>query len=395
MPPPSACTICGSGKLRTFLPLGDQPPSNRFIAPDQATKTEERFSISLGRCESCQTIQLVDRMPVEAIRPRYDWLSYNEPEGHLDDVAAKLASLPGMTKGSRILGVTYKDRSTLDRLARAGFSGTVSMSEEDLGAPVSPFGLETIQAILSDEGNVARLSEKYGRADMVIFRHIVEHASNAARLLRSLRALLAPGGYLVFEVPDPRRMLAAGNHAFIWEEHVSYLTPASLKRLAGEVGARLQWLGCYEYPYEDSLVAALSFEGGAAENRAGAAESGNLQRFADEFEPSRQSWRRRIEAHRAAGRKVAMFGAGHLSAKFVNFLGLADLLECVIDDHQKKVGMLMPGSRLPIVASSELSARNISICISTLSPESEVKVREKLAPFFSGGGIFEPAFAVV
>jgi len=40
-----------------------------------------------------------------------------------------------------------------------------------------------------------------------------------------------------------------------------------------------------------------------------------------------------------------------------------------------------------------LSKRKITVCISTLSPESEIKVKAKLAGFFEAGGKFEPAFS--
>ena len=53
----------------------------------------------------------------------------------------------------------------------------------------------------------------------------------------------------------------------------------------------------------------------------------------------------------------------------------------------------MPGSGLPIVPSAQLQELGIRYCVSTLSPESEVKVRGKLAHFFDNGGTFSPAFS--
>jgi hypothetical protein len=118
-----------------------------------------------------------------------------------------------------------------------------------------------------------------------------------------------------------------------------------------------------------------------------------LADFALGLDISRDKWRTELTALIAEGEKIAVFGGGHLAAKFINFYGVTDLIDCVIDDHPLKQGMAMPGSALPICPSSELGARRIRVCISTLSPESEVKVRVKLAVFFSNGGIFIPAFS--
>ncbi len=361
-----------------------------------ATGAEERYLLSVGNCQQCGTIQLLDRMPVDVVRPRHDWLVYNEPEGHLDDVAGKLAGLPGVNASSSFLGVTYKDKSTLDRMARLGFASTACINASDLKAPVTPFGLETIQAILSDDSNVARLRDIYGRADVLLARHIVEHACDSNRFVNSLRGLLALNGYLVFELPDSQRIFRDGNHAFVWEEHITYFTAGSIRRLAETVGAELVWFGRYPYPYEDSLVVVLRFTGSDASLKSppatsvGSAEE--LVGFAAGLEVSRIRWRRDLEASRARGENVAVFGAGHLAAKFVNFLELADLVDCVIDDHPNKIGMLMPGSHLPIVSSADLTSRRIRVCISTLNPESEARVRARLASFFDAGGRFVSAF---
>lgn len=82
------------------------------------------------------------------------------------------------------------------------------------------------------------------------------------------------------------------------------------------------------------------------------------------------------------------------AVKLINFMGLAPFIDCVIDDNPKKAGLRMPGSHLPIVPSSELAARNIRTCISTLSPESEIRVRQKFADYFKIGGRFIPAFPI-
>jgi len=387
------CTVCDGVALRRSLELGPQPPSNRFLLPGDAG-AEERHALSLGSCDDCGTVQLVDRMPVEAIRPRFDWLANNEPEGHLDDLVAKLLALPGIGPDLRVLGASYKDQSTLERLGRKGLRHVACVGPQDLPGLPSPFGLECIQRSLSQPAVAQALRARYGAIDVLVVRHMVEHAESSARFLDSLRGLLAPGGIMVIEYPDNDRILRGPYHAFVWEEHFSYFTAGSFAALAGRVGAECVLMERYRYPLEDALVAVLRFgpaqpAGDAARTRAAMPD---LEGFARDFREQQASWRERLSRLRAAGEKLAVFGAGHLSVKWINFLGLAEFIDCVIDDHPKKAGMRMPGSRLPIVPSAELDARGIGTCISTLSPESETRVREKMSAYFIGGGHFLPAF---
>lgn len=389
-----ACTVCRNTNLETIIDLGLQPPANRFIPIESAEQTQEMHPLALGFCPDCDTAQLTARMPIEAIRPQYSWLLYNEPEGHLDDVAEQLVALPGIGSDSRILGITYKDQSTIDRLAKLGLSHGICVSEQDFGGSSGYFGLETIQQLLRDSETIARIREKYGVADIVLMRHVLEHSENAADLLRNLNDLISPGGYIILELPDSEQIFKNGNHAFIWEEHISYFTEKSLATLASIVGANLAWFQRCCYPYEDSLLVAFRFPSdsirGNKNDRWQMKET--LIQFKDQLEYARNEWQEKLLNHQAKGEKVAIFGAGHLAVKFINFLNLSDLIDCVIDDNPNKVGMKIPGSLLPIVPSTELAKRGIRVCISTLSPESELKVRQKLSSYFNEGGTLLTAF---
>lgn len=391
------CTLCNKMNLETMVDFGLQPLSNRFVTQAMSEHTQEMHPLALGYCQDCGTTQLTARMPIESIRPRYSWLNYNEPEGHLDAIAQQLARLPNIGSESRILGLTYKDQSTINRLAKLGLSNGMCMSEQDFDFSADFFGLETIQQLLRNSATITKIKEKKGLADIVLLRHIIEHTDNAADLLRHLKALITPDGYIVLELPDSEQIFKNGNHPFIWEEHISYFTEQSLTKLAAAVGADLAWFQRCHYPYEDSLLVAFRFSADTQQQLPvdeNTQVKDKLKKFGSDLEMSKKAWRKNLLHYKNQGNKVAVFGAGHLAVKFINFLNLSDLIDCVIDDNPNKIGMRMPGSLLSIIPSAEIAERGIRVCISTLSPESEIKVRQKLLPYFNTGGIFLPAFTM-
>ena len=382
----SSCSVCANPTVITVVDFGVHPPANRFIAAESFEENQETYTLGLGFCSECKTMQLSHRMPMQAVKPRYEWLVYNEPEQHLDDVASQLCKLPGIGASSRMLGVTYKDQSTLDRLTKLGLLPSPCLSFDNFNIFRTPAVAVGVKAA-------------YAPVELLLARHVIEHAVDAVGLISELKELIVPGGYLVFELPDSEKVLRAGNHAFIWEEHISYFTEHSLPILAEKVGAKLVWSARYSYNYEDSLVAAFQFtsEQPCAMDSATSADrdvNGLLQQFNQGLATAKLEWRELLQNYRDQGCKLAVFGAGHLAVKWINFLGLSDLVDCVIDDNAHKAGMYMPGSKLPILPSSALKDREIKVCISTLSPESEQKVRQKLCSYFEEGGIFIPAFKI-
>ena len=199
------CRVCGRIGVREHLDFGPQAIRNRFLR--SSDELEFTHPLSLGYCGMCGVVQLTDPPPVDEVRPRFDWISYNEPERHLDNLVQSLTKLPGITPTSTFAGLTYKDDSTLARLNRLGFANTWRPDlRADLGIE-SPFaGVESVQQKLRPE-NVAPLAAKFGRPDVLIVRHVLEHTHDTRAALAWAARLVEPGGYVVFEVPDAVRAL--------------------------------------------------------------------------------------------------------------------------------------------------------------------------------------------
>ncbi len=390
----SLCRCCGTEGIRLLLDFDPQPPSNRFErANSQFTETHP---LVVGRCTACGLVQLIDPMAPAMVKARFEWLSYNEPEGHLDDLATRLCRLPDMNRDARIVGLTYKDDTTLARFNRLGYTNTFRYDmRADLALLDPCAGLESVQSTL-DASTASRLAAKHSVADLLLVRHVLEHAHNPAAFLSALCTLVRPGGYLLFEMPDCTKFIKACDYSFIWEEHITYFSTQTLAAFVRGASLVLEEIILYPYPFEDSLIGIIrnqrriSADRSAPEGLNSLAADGEL--FARQYPELRVRMQSLFGAWRRAGRRIAIFGAGHLAAKFVNLYSLHELIECVIDDNPCKQKLLMPGSRLPIRGSGALAA--IDLCLLSLNPESERKVLAKNRPFLDRGGQFLSIFAL-
>lgn len=381
------CRLCRRDVIRDWLDFGPQAIRNRFLhSPDEPQFTHP---LAIGCCPACGTVQLADPPPVEELQPRFGWLSYNEPERHLDDLAGVLTQLPGITRDSTFAGLTYKDDSTLARLKRLGFADTWRPDiHYDLGIVTPHAGIESVQAAMTPLAG-RRLAAKFGQPDVLLVRHVLEHTHNTRRALEWVSNLVRPGGYVVFEVPDATRALDRLDYTTVWEEHVLYFTPFTLRRYLGAAGFEVVSLISYPYTLENSLVAIARPGQRAIDSpEVPRSEMVRATRFIREFPRVRE----RVQLQLAKRGRVAMLGAGHLTGAFINLYGLANRIDFVADDNANKHGLFMPSSALPILPSSELVKRNIDLCLMTVRPEIEDVVAAKNMAFTARGGVLASVF---
>jgi len=386
-----ACQGCGHSSVGLLIDLGNQPLSNRFLTDRDAP--EDRFPLSVGQCENCGLVQLVDMPPSTELLPRFSWMTYREPEDHIPELAKRLVAELGLGARSRICAFSSKDHSTLDALAPLGVTNGWRLSAEPAlngGRPTA--AVETLTDIITPE-IATSLRAARGGADLVVIRQILEHTANLPRLLRSLHALLAPDGTVMVEIPDCAVWLRQHDYTGIWEEHRLYLTPETATATFRHHGFAVRSMHRFPYPFEDSLVFLLQPANDAPHATAkladelavgrqyGAAFKGTAQRCADAI----------ADLGRRHG-KVALFGAGHFACAFLNYLDLAAHIEAVIDDNTNKVGLFMPGARLPIVPSSVLPTGDINVCLTCFAPEYEERVMAKHGAFMARGGVFRSIF---
>jgi len=389
------CHLCREKGLRELLDLGMQAICNRFLT-DPGNK-EYTHPMIIAQCNACGVVQIKSPVPASELLPHYDWITYNEPEGHLDDLTETILALPGLTSESTICGVSFKDDSMLARFKKRGFQHTWRIKPEtDLGITDKKAGVETIQDCLRPEATKS-LADKYGTADLVIARHILEHAHDAFSFMRSLKHLVKPEGYIVFEVPDCTRALENCDYATLWEEHILYFTPETFKRCFAYGGFSLSHFKCYPYPFENSLVGIVK----AAERRVmpsfssedvSGSERHRAKIFAEKFPKYAGKVKKFFSKYRQGKSKIALFGAGHLACTFINLLDLKDFIDFCVDDNPNKLGLFLPGSRIPIYASPALIKENIKLCLLSLNPLNEDKVVQVNQNFLAGGGAFLSIF---
>jgi hypothetical protein len=387
------CRLYPNDVVEPLLDFGLQPLTNRFLL--NARAHEDVFPLQLGVSRRNGVVQQLQPANPADVRARYSWIKYNEAEDHLDHLAAGIAAV-APAADSRVVGLTYKDTTLIERLRRLGYSDSRTLEiRSDLQCNEENAGLETIQRIVTPlwaRSHVAR----HGLADIVLARHVFEHTHNPKDFWAALDLLLKPGGLAVLEVPDSSTFLGSLDYTMPWEEHIFYFTPKTF--VAALADSPFESLGLTTYPYalENSLVAIMRKPIGPKQPGADMPEFSEERsvalRYAAEFASIRESLNAYLRHYRAQRGKIAMLGAGHSACMFINLLGLGDVIDFVVDDSPTKQGLFFPGSRKPIKPSNALIADNIKLCLLSVNHNTEDKVVARNEAFVHGGGEFKSIF---
>ena len=379
--------------LEIIRDFGPQPVSSRF--PMNHLEGEFLMNLTLGICPRSGLVQLDQTFPPEELKPRVPWITAFEPEGHLDELADKLACLPGLSPQDWIAGYSSKDDSLLQRLANRGFHRQWRLDPlADLGISDPCAFVETFQ-IPFTSGAVADVTARLGKPKLFLVRHVLEHAYDLLGFMRATHCLIDDDGYVVFEVPDCSRAFENLDYSTVWEEHSTYFTKTTLHQALTRADFDVFHFECHAHPFEDCMVAVCRLASKPPrpiESSSLKEEIERARRFGIEFELINTAIHNRLRECRANGLRLALFGAGHLAVAFTCLHQVSEYFEFVVDDNPNKSGRYLAGTDLEICPSTALIERHVDICLLALNPEHEQKILHNNPAFLASGGKFGSVF---
>jgi C-methyltransferase-like protein/putative zinc binding protein/methyltransferase family protein len=356
------CRGCGSHDVKLFLDLGDQPHCNRLVDPANAAQREPRYPLRVGFCTDCTLVQIDHTVPKESLFSDYPYVSGTTKTlvKHFHDTAERLVATYGLGREDLVVDIGSNDGTWLSQyqplgLRVLGVDPARNVVEIALkrGVPTWPrfFDEKTAEEIVAKEGNAALVTAAG------VFFHLEELHS----VIRGVKRLIGDDGVFVVQAIYLGGMI--DNLAFdqIYHEHLVYYTLGSIEALFAQHGlavfdARLVPIhgGTIEVHVaprgrraEQPSVTAMRAE----EARKGYGRFETYQRFAENVWRLREELVGLLGRYRKDGKTVYAYGAPAKGATLLNSFGIGpELVQRAVEKNEMKIGYLMPGSHVPIVA---------------------------------------------
>jgi NDP-4-keto-2,6-dideoxyhexose 3-C-methyltransferase len=372
--PISRCRVCGNPTLIPILDLGEHSLTGRFPRPEEADPLSGPLALMLcdGTAGACGTLQLAhDYDQSEMFGERYGYRSSvtETMRRHLAGKVADLVERVAPAAGDAILDIGCNDGTLLRcydglGLKRIGIDPSagpfVGTLPSDIELVVDFFSAERVRPLLGEQKLkiVTSIAMFYDLPDPVGF-------------MREVRALLAEDGVWEMEQSYMPLMLSELTYDTICHEHLTYYGLSQIAWMAERADLRILDASTNDVNGGSFRVQLTPKDGprrapAAAERTIAALLEGERRAGLGTAAPY-LAFARRISHHRtvvrdffaaAAGKLVLGYGASTKGNVILQYCGVtAQEIPAILERFPLKIGLVTPGTRIPIISEDEGRAR--------------------------------------
>jgi hypothetical protein len=366
------CRICGNKKLEPILSLGSQYLTGVF--PKKSIRTLTCGPLELVRCcseesnECCGLVQLRHSFdPTEMYGENYGYRSSLNISmvKHLQEVVRNLMDLVGLRSGDMILDIGSNDGTLLscypkeDRIL-VGIDPTASKFAEYYRSDIH---------IIADFFSSTAIQSKFESQKPKIITSMAMFYDLEVPMdfIDQIKDVLADDGIWHFEQSYLPAMMKANAYDTICHEHLEYYSLGTIKWMLDRAGFKIIQLSLNDInggsfavtaakkdaSYPEDTVAIYSFL--EHEKKIGLDAGWGFEKFTRNVFKHREDLLKLLQDIRSSGRVVAGYGASTKGNVMLQFCGIGpDLLPCIADVNEEKIGCFTPGTQIPIVSEDEV-----------------------------------------
>jgi SAM-dependent methyltransferase len=363
------CRSCGGDDFAPILSLGETPLANRLLSEHELTREEPRYPLDVVYCRACHLVQITQTIPPEELFREYVYFS-----SFSDEMLERVQWLVSGMLAVRRLGA---DALVLEIASNDGY-----LLQYYLRAGVPVLGIEPARNVAEvarrerhipticeffDEALAQRLVAEGRQADVVHAHNVLAHVADLNGFVRGVSRVLKPDGVWVIEVPWVRDLIDQVEFDTIYHEHLCYFSLAALEPLLARHGLALGdavrvpihggTLRCFVGHAERTAPSRRLQRLLDDEVRWGSRDEATYAGFGERVAALREQLVRTLVERKAAGRRIAAYGASAKGSTLLNYFGIrGNLLDFVVDRSPVKQGRYTPGTHLPISPPERLIA---------------------------------------
>jgi C-methyltransferase C-terminal domain/Putative zinc binding domain/Methyltransferase domain len=365
------CRSCGAPLTAVLVDLGMTPISNAFVRADHASFSERFYPLKSFVCDRCWLVQLEDfETPETHFHAEYVYFSSFSDSwlAHARSFVEKAVARLALGTGSRVVEVGSNDGYLLQYFVQRGIPCLGVDPAANCAKAAWELRLVPTEVAFFGSKAATRLREQGGTADLIIANNVLAHVPDINDFVAGFKILLSEQGVATFEFPHVLEMIRNVEFDTIYHEHYSYLSLLALEPLFARHGLRVVdverlsthggSLRLYVAHTDRTAVAKVVKQLRQEEVLAGLDRLATYETFGHRVRQLKRSLLRLLIELIEDGKSVAAYGAPAKGNTLLNYCGIGrDFIAFTADRNVHKQGLLLPGTRIPVLAPDEIAKR--------------------------------------
>ncbi|MBA7697902.1 hypothetical protein ES703_106574 [subsurface metagenome] len=396
------CLGCGHKLSGAFLDLGEMPPANTYIAPENKGQKETFYKLALAYCPKCHLVQTTHRVDPKKLFTTYLYFSSFSDTflKHAEEMAESLTKKFALGSNSLVMEIGSNDGYLLKYFKNKGIPILGIEPAKNIAKVANEKGIPTMDIFFGSSAVNKILREK-GHADIIIGNNVLAHVPLINDFLLSVNKCLKPTGSAIFETPYLKDLLAHTEFDTIYHEHVFYYSLSAIKILIERTGLELydaSWQDIHggsirvflqkekQYDISNNVKKML-----LQEEKCGITDESLYNNFAEKVEGLKAKLVQLLKGLKEAGKTIAAYGAAAKGNTLLNYIGIdRNVIDFVVDRSTYKQGRFLPGSKIPILHQDELLKRMPDYTIILAWNFAEEIIRQQSRYLEKGGNFIIP-----
>jgi nucleoside-diphosphate-sugar epimerase len=375
------CRSCGNTNLKRVVSLGYQPLANNLLN----TKNEkyEVYPLEMNYCPKCHNCQLSVSVDPKKMFSNYLYTSSTSSSFRNHFITASknyIKNFKLKPKKSYIIDIGSNDGVALKPFKDLGFDKILGIEPaKNLAKLANKNKIKTFNGFLENKN----LKKIKGNADLILASNVFAHSDKLKEMTECMIKLLNKNGTIVIEVQYLLNTLQDLTFDNIYHEHYNYWSLTSLINFFNQFNStifKVEKINTHggsirvyikkgkKIKIEKNVKTLLN-----EEETFGIKEYKTYQDFGEKIKQLRDNVIKNIKALKKNNKKIIGFGAPAKATTALNFFGISNEIDFIIEDNKLKHNKFIPGVLIPIKEKKYLKDKNNLIIVLAWNFYNEIK----------------------
>ena len=360
------CRSCGNTNLKRVVSLGYQPLANNLLK--KKDEKCELYPLEVNYCDNCHNCQLSVSIDPKKMFSNYLYTSSTSKvfRQHFVEAAKKYSKeLKLIKKKSYIIDIGSNDGVGLKPFLDLGFKKVLGIEPaKNLAKLANKNKIKTFNGFL-EKRNLKKIKKN---ADLILASNVFAHSDKLKEMAECMLSLLSKKGTIIIEVQYLMDTLKDFTFDNIYHEHYNYWSLTSLTNFFDELNAKIfkserinthgGSIRIYIKKDKKVKIDASVKKMLREEDKFGIKKYETYKKFGEKVYEIRENVVSNLKKLKSQNKKIIGFGAPAKATTALNFFGIKDDIDFIVEDNKLKHKKLIPGVKIPIKSKSAIKNKN-------------------------------------